>query len=98
MNPFKPKRTFASVVAEIVSGLEDGSIILNKVAAARQSMEPVAYGILYSKSLEIKMNTSSAPSRPHRRKFVAEWVKVDLDLPNDPPIDFGPSIAAPIGR
>ncbi len=30
MNPFKPKRTFESVVQELVAGLEEGSIVLRK--------------------------------------------------------------------
>jgi hypothetical protein len=30
MNLFKPKRTFESVVGELIAGLEDGSIVLGK--------------------------------------------------------------------
>jgi hypothetical protein len=36
MDPFKPKRTFESVVRELVAGLEDGTIALSKEVAAPQ--------------------------------------------------------------
>lgn len=35
MNPFKPKRTFESVVRELVAGLEQGSIVLSEEDASR---------------------------------------------------------------
>ena len=35
MNPFKPTRTFEAVVRELVSGLEDGTIVLSEVAEMR---------------------------------------------------------------
>ena len=39
MNPFKPKRTFESVVRELVAGLEDGSIILSEEDAVSRPVK-----------------------------------------------------------
>ncbi len=36
MNLFKPKRTFESVVRELIAGLEDGSIVLRNEKSGSQ--------------------------------------------------------------
>lgn len=91
MNPFKPRRTFESVVRELVSGLEDGSIVLSKEADALQPQNSMNESYLYSGSLGMRMKAShtlSSTARHHR--FVDEWVRVDLDTRTELPIDFGP--------
>jgi hypothetical protein len=37
MNLFKPRRTFESVMRELIAGLEDGSIVLSKEDETSQS-------------------------------------------------------------
>lgn len=98
MNLFKPRRTFESVVRELVTGLEDGSIALSKESATPPSKNQTVESLLCSGSLGIKIKANPARSRtPRHYKFVAEWVGVDLpDVHKELPIVFGPSISAPI--
>lgn len=60
MNPFKPKRTFESVVRELVAGLEDGTIILNKEAGAPQSEKQTGAIIQLNNPLATELDATSS--------------------------------------
>lgn len=91
MNPFKPRRTFESVVCELVSGLERGSIVLSEEAIAPQPQHSMNEIPLLSGSLGMRMKTNPALSSTARHpRFVDEWVPIDLDTRTELPIDFGP--------
>ncbi len=89
MNPFKPRRTFESVVRELVAGLEDGAIVLGKDAGTPPPEKRTDAIFLFSNSLGMRMKASPHPSRTKRcHRFVAEWVSLDLQSRQNLPLDF----------
>jgi hypothetical protein len=62
MNPFKPKRTFESVVRELIAGLEDGTIVLSNESAAPQPEKQ--NGSLCDQAEQVIPHTAPATSRP----------------------------------
>jgi hypothetical protein len=57
MSPFKLRHTFESVVCELVAGLEDGTIVLSKEAAAPQPEKLTG-------TLREQVSPHSAPASP----------------------------------
>lgn len=99
MNPFKPRRTFESVVRELVAGLEDGTIVLSKEAVAPPPRQRTSAIILFGHSLGMKMEASPSPAGTKRRhRFVAEWVSLDLQPSRNLPLDFNSSQALKVSR
>jgi hypothetical protein len=62
MNPFKPRRTFESVVRELVAGLEDGSIVLSKEDGAPQTAKQP--GTSREQLEQVNPHTAPATQRP----------------------------------
>jgi len=62
MNPFKPRRTFESVVRELIAGLEDGTIVLSKEAGASQPEKQ--NHALREQAEQVNPHTAPAAPRP----------------------------------
>lgn len=92
MNLLKPRRTFESVVRELVAGLEEGTIVLKQQALATPSRLQTLEVDLSSVPLGIKvLATPSVPGKTCRFGFVTECVLEMTAGKGELTIDTGPS-------
>jgi hypothetical protein len=91
MNLIRPRRTFESVVQELIAGLEEGTIVLNKGADGRKSKQR-AIDVDFSTGLfGIKvMATPSAEGKARRFGFVNECLLEMIGGRKKLTIDTGP--------
>ena len=91
MNLFKPKRTFESVVRELVAGLDEGTIVLNKEADAPKPKQQAIEAALSAGAVGIKvMATPSAEGKVRRFGLSKECVLEPIGERKSLLIDTGP--------
>lgn len=99
MNLIKPRRTFESVVRELVAGLEEGTIVLNKEVDAPRLKQQAIEVDLSAGPVGIKvMATPSAEGKARRFGFVNECVLEPIGGRKNLMIDTGPFRAVRAAR
>lgn len=91
MNLIKPKRTFESVVRELIAGLEEGTIVLNREADAPGSKKHAIEMELSAGPIGIKViATPSTEGKARRFGFVNECVLETVGRRKKLTIETGP--------